>query len=110
MKNSVTLIGNVGSDPIMRQTESQKKVCNISLATSEKWKDEQNVVHEKTQWHHLVIWGKQAEVAQEYIKKGHKLAIDGRIEYREFTDKEGQKRYSTDIVVSDFYLITPKAS
>lgn len=110
MKNSVTLIGNVGSDPIMRSTESNKKVCNLSLATSEKWRDEQNVLHEKTQWHHLVIWGKQAETAATYIQKGNRLAIDGRIEYREFTDKEGNKRYSTDIVVTDFYLLTPKAS
>ena len=110
MKNSVTLIGNVGSDPIMRTTTEGKKVCNVSLATTEKWKNERNEVQEKTQWHHLVIWGKQAEVAEQFIKKGHKLAIDGRIEYRGYTNKENQKQNTTDIVVSEFYFLTPKAA
>jgi len=109
MKNSVCLMGNIGSDPIMRTTESGKKVCNISLATTERWTNEKGEKVEKTQWHHLVIWGKQAEIAAEYIHKGDKLAVDGRIEYREFKDKDDHTRQVTDIVVTEFYFLTPKA-
>lgn len=108
MKNSVHLIGNVGSDPIMRTTDNGKKVCNLSLATTAKWKNEKNEVQEKTEWHHLVIWGKQAEVAAEFIRKGHKLAVDGRIEYRSFKNNQDQEQKATDIVVSEFYFLTPK--
>lgn len=109
MKNTVSLIGMVGSDPELRSTANSKQVCNISLCTSEKWKNEAGETIENKQWHKLVIWGRSAEIANEYIKKGDRLAIDGRIEYRHFVNKEGQKQYATDIIVSEFFLIQPKS-
>lgn len=108
MKNSVTLIGHVGEAPVIRTTEGGKKVANFSLATNEKWTDDQNVKHDRTQWHRCVVWGRPAEIIEQYVLKGDKLGIDGRIEYREFTDKENVKRYATDIVVSEFYFLQPK--
>lgn len=108
MKNKVSLIGRVGEDPILNTTDSGKKVTNVSLATSEKWKDDKGEKHERTEWHRLVIWGKSAEIAVEYVKKGHLLNIEGSIQYRTYTDKEGNKQYATDILVDEFHLLTPK--
>lgn len=108
MKNTVSLIGRIGGDPELKKTDSGKAVCNLSLATTAKWTNEKNEKIEKTEWHRLVFWGRQAEVVAEFSKKGNLLAIDGRIEYREFKDKENQPRYATDIVVENFYFITPK--
>lgn len=108
MKNSVQLIGRLGSDPSLRVTDSQKSVCNISIATTEKWKNEKDEKVEKTQWHHVVFWGKTAAVVNEHFKKGDLIAIDGKLEYRKYTDKEGIERFSTDIIADQFYFINPK--
>lgn len=108
MKNHVSLIGRVGQDPEHKNLDNGKQVCSFSLATTEKWKNEQNETREETMWHNIVIWGKSAQIAKEYVKKGNKLAIDGRINYREYTDKEGIKRRITDIVSDEFFLIESK--
>lgn len=108
MKNTVSLIGRIGDDPILKSLENGKKVVNISLATSQKWRNDKNELVERTEWHRLVIWGKSAEIASEYVKKGHKVAIEGSIQYRTYTDKEGIKHYATDILVDEFFLLEPK--
>jgi len=101
--NKVILIGRTGKDPEVRSITEDKKVANISLATTEKYKDE-----EKTEWHNLVIWNKLAEVAEKYIKKGDLLYIEGKISTRDWTDKDGNKRYTTEIVVNELRMLGGK--
>lgn len=110
MINKVTLLGHLGSDPEIRTTESDKKVVNLSLATTERWTDDTGTKKESTQWHNIVFWGKQAEIVAQYTKKGDRFYCEGRIEYRDYTDKEGLKRKVTDIIGSEFRLIQNKPS
>ena len=107
--NSVTLIGRLGADPEVRYTPDGVAVANFSLATTEKWtKDGQKF--EKTEWHRLVAWRKTAEIAGEYLFKGSQVAVQGKIETREWEDKDGNKRYTTEIVVRNLEMLgTPKA-
>jgi len=109
--NKVILVGNVGKDPEVRYTPSNQAVAQFSLATSESWKDQSGKQVEKTEWHNLVVWGKLAEICQEYVKKGHKIYVEGRLQTRSWDDKEtGAKRYSTEIVVGDLLMLTSKGS
>lgn len=109
--NKVILIGNVGKDPEVRYTPSNQAVAQFSLATSESWKDQSGKQVEKTEWHNLVVWGKLAEICQEYVKKGHKIYVEGRLQTRSWDDKEtGAKRYTTEIVVTDLLMLTSKGS
>lgn len=104
--NSVTLIGNLGADPDVRTTASGKMVATLSLATSRQWTDGQGQRQEKTAWHRVVVWGKQAELAQRFLTKGRKVCIQGEIEYRSWDDQQtGQKRYSTEIVASQMTFL-----
>lgn len=97
--NKVFLIGNLGKDPDLRYTESGQSVCNFSIATTETWTDkESNEKREKTEWHRIVVWGKQGENCAEYLKKGRPCHVEGRIQTRDWEDKEGVKRYTTEIV------------
>jgi len=108
--NKVILVGNVGKDPEVRYTPSNQAVANFTLATSESWKDQSGKMTERTEWHNLVVWGKLAEICQEYVKKGHKLYVEGRLQTRSWDDKEsGAKRYTTEIVVSDMLMLTSKS-
>lgn len=100
MTNVVHLIGRVGKDPDVRTTQSSR-VASFSLATSEKYKDK-----ETTQWHNIVIWGKLAEIAEKYIKKGMLLYVEGKINYRDYEDKDGNKKYVTDIVCQNFSMLS----
>lgn len=105
--NKVILIGNVGNDPEVRQVGSTT-LASISLATSERWKDKQTGERkEKTEWHRLKVWGKQAEIVQQYVTKGSKLYVEGSIETSSF-EKNGEKRYSTEIKVSNFQMLGEK--
>lgn len=97
MVNSVTLIGRLGSDPELKTTNTGKNVCNASVATSEKWGDQ-----EKTTWHRVVAWGKVAEFMSQYSRKGGLIYVQGSIQNREYTDKEGVKRQITEILVNQF--------
>lgn len=97
--NKVILIGNLGKDPDLRYTPSGQAVANFSLATNEKYKDKDGQMVERTEWHNITVWGKQAETAKEYLKKGRQIYLEGRINYRTYDDKEGVKRNVTDIVV-----------
>jgi single-strand DNA-binding protein len=104
MKNKVILIGRVGNDPELKDVNSSK-VCTMSLATTEKWKDNEGNKKEETQWHTLKIWGKAGENASKYVKKGDVFCVDGMVKYREYTDKEGVKKYFTEIVVNEMTLL-----
>lgn len=96
--NKVILIGNLGKDPELRYTPSGTAVASFSLATSEKWKDREGNMQDKTEWHNIVVWGRQAEIAKEYLAKGRQVYIEGRIQTRSWDDKDGNKRYTTEII------------
>jgi single-strand DNA-binding protein len=103
--NRVILVGRLGRDPETRFTSSGQAVANVSLATDETYKDRNGERQKRTEWHRLVIWGKQAEIAQKYLKKGTLIYVEGRIQSRQWDDKEGQKRTSFDIVVNNFRML-----
>jgi single-strand DNA-binding protein len=97
--NKVFLIGNLGADPEVRYTQGGSAVCNFRIATTEVWNDRQSGERkERTEWHRIVVWGKQAEHCGEYLRKGRSVHVEGRIETREWDDKTGNKRYTTEII------------
>ena len=96
--NKVILIGNLGRDPETRYTPSGDAVTNLSIATTEKWKDKNGEKQEKTEWHRVALFGRQAEIGGEYLKKGSSVYIEGRLQTRKWTDKDGDERYTTEIV------------
>jgi single-strand DNA-binding protein len=98
--NKAILIGNLGKDPDLRYTPSGQPVASFSLATSEKWRDKDGVQQDRTEWHNIVVWGRQAEIAKEYLSKGRQVYIEGRIQTRSWDDKDGNKRYTTEIVAN----------
>jgi len=102
--NRVTLIGRLGKDPELRYTRNQTPFARFSLATSETFTVD-GERREKTEWHNLVVWGKQAEIAGRYLKKGKQIYAEGRIEYRDFEGQDGQKRFFTDIKVDRFVML-----
>ena len=95
--NKVILIGNLGADPETRYLPSGDAVTNIRIATTEAWKDKDGNKQEATEWHRIAFFGRQAEIAGEYLKKGSQVYIEGRLQTRKWTDKEGQERYTTEI-------------
>src|SRR5690349_20709219 len=103
--NKVTLIGNLGSDPEIRTATGGNKVANFSLATSREWKDASGNKQEKTEWHRCVAWSQLADIIERYVKKGDKLFVEGRIEYRQWQDKDGQTKYATDINVRELIML-----
>jgi single-strand DNA-binding protein len=103
--NKVILVGRLGRDPETRYTGAGQAVCNFSLATDESFKDRSGERQKRTEWHKIVVWGKQAEIAQQYLKKGAQIYLEGRIQSREWTDKEGQKRTSYEIVANNFRML-----
>jgi single-strand DNA-binding protein len=103
--NKVILVGRLGRDPETRYTGGGQAVANFSIATEETYKDRNGERQKRTEWHKIVVWGKQAEIAQQYLKKGSLLFLEGRIQSREWQDKEGQKRTSFEIVASNFRML-----
>jgi single-strand DNA-binding protein len=103
--NRVILVGRLGRDPETRFTGSGQAVANFSVATDETYKDRNGERQKRTEWHKIVVWGKQAEIAQQYLKKGSLVYIEGRIQSREWQDKEGQKRTSFEIVANNFRML-----
>jgi len=95
--NKVILIGNLGRDPEVRYMPSGDAVANITIATTETWKDKAGEKQEQTEWHRVAMFGKTAEIAGEYLKKGSQVYIEGKLQTRKWTDKEGQERYTTEI-------------
>jgi single-strand DNA-binding protein len=106
--NKVMLVGRLGRDPETRFTGGGQAVANFSVATDETYKDKNGERQKRTEWHKIVVWGKQAEIAQQYLKKGSLIFIEGRIQSREWQDKEGQKRTSFEIVASNFRMLGGK--
>ena len=108
--NKIILIGNLGQDPELRYTSSGVAVASFSLATGESWKDQDGNVQEKTQWHKCVAWRKLAEIVGEYLKKGSKVYVEGRIQYRSYDDKNGVKRDVTEIVIDQMLMLDSKGA
>ena len=103
--NKVILIGNLGRDPETRYTTGGDAVTNLNIATTETWKDKSGEKQEKTEWHRVVLFGRQAEVAGEYLKKGRPVYIEGRLQTRKYTDKDGVEKYATEIVADRMQLL-----
>ena len=103
--NKVILIGNLGRDPETRYTTGGDAVTNIRIATTDTWKDKAGEKQEKTEWHSVVFFGRQAEIAGEYLKKGRQVYVEGRLQTRKWQDKEGQDRYTTEIVADRMQML-----
>ena len=103
--NKVILIGNLGRDPEVRYMPSGDAMVNINLATTDNWRDKNGEKQEKTEWHRVVMFGKVAEIAGEYLKKGSQAYFEGRLQTRKWTDKEGQERYTTEIVADRMQML-----
>ena len=99
--NKVILIGNLGADPEIRFLPSGQPVANLRLATNEKWKGQDGNMQERTEWHRVVVFGKQAELCKEYLSKGRQVYLEGRIQTRKWNDKEGRERFTTEIVAQN---------
>ncbi|MEP5339266.1 MAG: single-stranded DNA-binding protein [Algibacter sp.] len=105
LKNKVQLIGNVGQKPTITNLEEGKKVARVSLATNDSYKNSKGEKVIDTQWHTLVAWGKLAELIERYVDKGKEIAIEGKLTSRSYEDKEGNKKYVTEVVVSEILLL-----
>lgn len=103
--NKVILIGNLGGDPEVRFTPDGVAVANFSLATTESWKDRNGERQERTEWHRLVLWRQLAEIAKNYLRKGSKLYVEGKLQTRSWDDQSGQKRYTTEVVVNEMEML-----
>jgi single-strand DNA-binding protein len=103
--NKVILVGNLGKDPETRYTTGGEAVTNIRIATTDTWKDKAGEKQEKTEWHSVVFFGRQAEIAGEYLKKGRQIYVEGRLQTRKWQDKEGQDRYTTEIVADRMQML-----
>lgn len=95
--NKVILVGNLGADPELKYTPSNRPVCNLRLATNEKWKDKSGQLQERTEWHRVTVWGEQAENCGKYLKRGRQVYVEGRLQTSTY-EKNGEKRYSTEVV------------
>jgi single-strand DNA-binding protein len=112
--NKITLIGNLGADPEVRSTNNGSRVANLSLATSRQWTAQNGEKQEKTEWHRVICWNNKgsllADLAEKYMKKGDKVYIEGRVEYRTWEDKEKQTRYVTEIIAREVILLSPRGA
>ena len=106
--NKAILVGNLGRDPELRHTPNGQAVVNFTLATSENWTDKSGERQERTEWHRIVVWGKTAEMCNQYLSKGRTVYVEGRIQTREWEDKDGNKRYTTEINASTVNFIGPR--
>ncbi len=105
MKNSVQLIGHVGQEPEIKNLEAVKKLANISIATNEVYYRENGDKVEKTEWHRVTAWGKAAEIIEKYVTKGKEVAIEGKLTHRSYEDKDGNKRFITEVVANEILLL-----
>lgn len=103
--NKVLLIGNLGRDPELKATPSGQSVARFSLATTETWKSQDGTKQSKTEWHNIVVWGKQAEIAEKFLRKGKQIMVEGRIQYRDYTDQAGVKKTFCDIRCDNFVML-----
>ncbi|WP_309614388.1 single-stranded DNA-binding protein [Flavobacterium sp.] len=105
MKNKVQLIGNVGQEPEIKTFDAGKKVANITIATNEYYTNDKGEKVEETQWHRVSAWGKVADIIEKYVTKGKEIAIEGKLTHRSYDDKDGNKRYITEVVANDILLL-----
>lgn len=105
LRNKVQLIGNVGQAPTITNLESGKKVARLSMATNEHYKNSKGEKQTDTNWHTIVAWGKTAEIIEKYVEKGKQIAVEGKLTSRSYEDKEGDKRYVTEVVISEILLL-----
>jgi single-strand DNA-binding protein len=108
--NKVILLGRLGQDPELKYTPGGAPVCNFSMATTEAWTDKQGQKQERTEWHRIVVWGKLAELCNQYLSKGRQAFVEGRLQTRSWDDKEGNKRYTTEIMANTVQFIGGAAS
>lgn len=108
LRNKVQLIGNLGNDPEIITLESGKKLAKFSLATNETYKNAQGESVTDTQWHNIVVWNKTADIVEKYLNKGKEVAVEGKLTTKSYDDKEGIKRYMTEIIVSELVLLGSK--
>lgn len=110
MINKVILIGNLGADPEIRYTQSGTPVVNFRIATTERWKGQDGQQQEQTEWHHVVAWKRLAEICSEYLSKGSKVYIEGKLQTRKWQDQNGNDRYTTEIVARDMQILSPRGT
>lgn len=103
--NKVILVGNLGRDPEVRYTPDNSAITNVSIATTDVWRDKSGEKQERTEWHRVAFFGKLAEIAGEYLKKGSQVYVEGRLQTRKWQDKEGQDRYTTEIIATEMQLL-----
>ena len=108
LRNRVQLIGNAGKDPEIKTFEGGRKLATVSIATSESYTNDKGEKVTDTQWHNLVAWGKTAEIIEKYVVKGNQFAVEGKLTHRKYDDKNGEKRYVTEVVVSEVLLLGTK--
>lgn len=109
LRNKVQLIGNLGKNPDIKTTDSGKKLVKLSVATNEMFTNSKGEKVKETQWHNLVAWGKMADVAEKFLSKGSEIAIEGKLITKDYVDKEGNKKYSTEIQVNELLLLGSKS-
>ncbi len=105
LRNKVQLIGHVGQDPEIKNLDGGKKVANLTIATNDSYKNDKGEKVELTEWHKVVAWGKTAEIIEKYVTKGKEIAIEGKLTHRSYDDKNGEKRYITEVVANDVLLL-----
>jgi single-strand DNA-binding protein len=105
MRNTVQLIGHVGNDPEIKNFEGGKKLANLTIATNDSYKNDKGEKVEQTEWHKVVAWGKSAEIIEKYVSKGKEIAVEGKLTHRNYEDKNGEKRYITEVVVHEVLLL-----
>lgn len=110
MINKVILIGNLGQDPELKYTQAGTAVANLSVATSRVWKDRDGNKQEETEWHRVIVWAQTAEFCSNYLSKGNKVYVEGRLQTRKWQDQNGNDRYTTEIVANELKSLTPRAS
>ena len=108
LRNKVQLIGNLGMNPEIKNLDSGKKLAKFSIATNESYKNAKGEKIEDTQWHNLIAWGKTADIIEKYLQKGNEVAVEGKLTNRSYDDKDGNKRYITEIVVNEILMLGNK--
>ena len=105
LRNKVQLVGNVGNDSEIREFEGGKKLVNLVIATNDRFTNDKGEKVEQTEWHRLVAWGKTAEIIERYVVKGKEVAIEGKLTHRSYDDKNGEKRFITEVVITELLLL-----
>jgi len=109
LKNKVQLVGNLGNTPEIIELKGGNKLAKLSIATHDKYKDNNGALIEETQWHNVVAWGRVAEIAEKYLTKGREVCVNGKLSSRSYEDREGRVKYITEVVCSDIYMIGKSA-